>query len=222
MEKHDGRPAGAVRLDDPWYDTLARGQAGQGAAEREDAGEEPAQQPDGRTYTDGDVHTHTDGDTRTYTDGTEPGDEARGDAAPADDAPTGTTPSAPAWPGLPAQRAGAPERPGDPTHADVYLTVQRSAAFQEVRRRYRSFVVPATALFLTWYLAYVIAAVTVPGVMARQVLGPLNVAMLAGLGQFVTTFLLTWAYARHARLRRDRAALDLRWETQEMTGGNVR
>ncbi|GAA0476089.1 DUF485 domain-containing protein [Streptomyces olivaceiscleroticus] len=196
MEKRDGRPAGAVRLDDPWYDTLAPGQGGQGAAEPEAAGEEP-----------------TPPDARAYASGTEP---------PADEAPPGTTPSALAWPGLPAQRADAPERPGDPTHADVYLTVQRSAAFQEVRRRYRSFVVPATALFLTWYLAYVIAAVTVPAVMARQVLGPLNVAMLAGLGQFVTTFLLTWAYARHARLRRDRAALDLRWETQERTGGNNR
>lgn len=58
--------------------------------------------------------------------------------------------------------------------------------------------------------------------MAHRVVGALNVAMLAGLGQFATTFLLTWAYARHARLRRDRAALDIRWETQELTGGNIR
>ncbi len=42
--------------------------------------------------------------------------------------------------------------------------------------------------------------------MARPVTGAVNVAMIAGLGQFLTTFLLTWAYARHARLRRDRAA----------------
>ena len=101
--------------------------------------------------------------------------------------------------------------------ADIYLEVQRSAAFQEVRRRYRRFVVPATVVFLTWYLAYVVAATTAPDLMARPVAGALNVAMVAGLGQFLTTFLLTWAYARHARLHRDRAALDLRWETQELT-----
>ncbi|MFJ5772635.1 DUF485 domain-containing protein [Streptomyces sp. NPDC093094] len=103
--------------------------------------------------------------------------------------------------------------------ADVYLAVQRSAAFQEVRGRYRGFVVPAVAAFLVWYLGYVVAATTVPGLMGRPVVGAVNVAMLAGLGQFLTTFALTWAYARHARLRRDRAALELRWDTQELARG---
>ncbi|MEV3972202.1 DUF485 domain-containing protein [Streptomyces sp. NPDC050698] len=102
---------------------------------------------------------------------------------------------------------------------DVYLEVQRSAAFQEVRRRYRRFVVPGFAAFFVWYLGYVVAATTAPELMARPVAGAVNVAMAAGLGQFLSTFLLTWAYARHARLRRDRAALELRWETQELTRG---
>ncbi|MFD8234357.1 DUF485 domain-containing protein [Streptomyces sp. NPDC059696] len=106
-----------------------------------------------------------------------------------------------------------------PAAADVYLEVQRSAAFQEVRRRYRKFVVPAFVAFFTWYVGYVVAATTVPELMARPVAGAVNVAMLAGLGQFLSTFVLTWAYARHARLRRDRAALELRWDTQELTRG---
>ncbi|MFF8945537.1 DUF485 domain-containing protein [Streptomyces sp. NPDC014864] len=103
--------------------------------------------------------------------------------------------------------------------AVVYLEVQRSAAFREVRGRYRRFVVPAVAVFLTWYVGYVVTATAAPGLMARPVLGAVNVGMLAGLGQFLSTFLLTWAYARHARLRRDRAALELRWDTQELTRG---
>jgi uncharacterized membrane protein (DUF485 family) len=103
--------------------------------------------------------------------------------------------------------------------AEIYLEVQRSAAFQEVRSRYRRFVLPGAAVFLTWYVGYVVAATTAPGLMARPVAGAVNVAMLAGLGQFLTTVLFTWAYARHARLRRDRAALDLRWDTQELTRG---
>lgn len=105
------------------------------------------------------------------------------------------------------------------TAADIYLEVQRSPAFQEVRRRYRRFVFPASLAFLLWYLAYVVAATAAPGLMARPVAGAVNVAMVAGLGQFATTFLLTWAYARHARLHRDQAALELRWDTQEMTRG---
>jgi uncharacterized membrane protein (DUF485 family) len=97
----------------------------------------------------------------------------------------------------------------------VYLEVQRGAAFQEVRRRYRRFAFPATAAFLAWYLLYVVLATTAPSLMARPVGGGLNVGLVAGLAQFATTFLLTWAYALHARVRRDPAALDLRWETQE-------
>ncbi|WP_228988690.1 DUF485 domain-containing protein [Streptomyces sp. DH8] len=123
----------------------------------------------------------------------------------------------------------APEAAGGPGTertatgaAEIYREVHGSAAFREVRRRYRRFVFPAAFAFLLWYLAYVVAATTAPGLMARPVAGSVNVAMAAGLGQFLTTFLLTWAYARHARLRRDRAALDLRWETQEMTRGAVR
>ncbi|MFD5025678.1 DUF485 domain-containing protein [Streptomyces sp. NPDC058373] len=106
-----------------------------------------------------------------------------------------------------------------PTAAEIYREVRDSDAFQEVRGRYRRFVGPACALFLTWYLAYVVAATAAPGLMGRPVLGPVNVALLAGLGQFASTFLLTWAYVRHARLRRDRLALDLRWETQQLTRG---
>lgn len=109
--------------------------------------------------------------------------------------------------------AGEPPRAA----ADIYVEVQRSAAFQEVRSRYRRFVVPAVTASLGWYVAYVVAATTAPALMARPVAGAVNVAMVAGLGQFLTTFLLTWAYARHARLRRDRAALELRWDTQELT-----
>ncbi|MEV7675267.1 DUF485 domain-containing protein [Streptomyces sp. NPDC000963] len=118
-------------------------------------------------------------------------------------------------------RTGTVPRQRVPSAAEIYLEVQRSPAFQEVRGRYRRFVFPATFAFLAWYLAYVVAATAAPGLMARPVAGAVNVAMVAGLGQFLTTFLLTWAYARHARLRRDRAALELRWDTQEMTRGAV-
>ncbi len=117
---------------------------------------------------------------------------------------------APAAPGARREQAAAP--PDAPrSAADIYLEVHRSAAFQEVRRRYRRFVVPATAAFLLWYLGYLVAATAAPGLMSRPVAGAINVAMLAGLGQFLTTFLLTWAYVRHARRHRDQAALDLRW-----------
>ncbi|MFF0854462.1 DUF485 domain-containing protein [Streptomyces sp. NPDC003280] len=124
--------------------------------------------------------------------------------------------------GTPARAVPAPrgERDTETARArHVYLEVQRSEAFQEVRGRYRRFVVPGAAIFLVWYVGYVVVATTAPGLMARPVTGAVNVGMLAGLGQFLSTFLLTWGYARHARLRRDRLALELRWDTQELTRG---
>ncbi|MET8681226.1 DUF485 domain-containing protein [Streptomyces sp. NPDC004647] len=123
-------------------------------------------------------------------------------------------PSSGPWPGSAAaagDRVTGAGAAGSPSAAEVYLEVHRSAAFREVRSRYRRFVLPASIIFLVWYFAYVIAATAAPGLMARPVSGALNVAMVAGLAQFATTFLLTYAYARHARLRRDRPALDLRW-----------
>jgi uncharacterized membrane protein (DUF485 family) len=98
------------------------------------------------------------------------------------------------------------------------LEVQDSAAFREVRDRYRRFAFPMAAGFIGWYVLYVVAATTAPRLMAHRLAGELNVAMAAGLAQFATTFLLTWVYARHARLRRDRAALDLRWTLATRTG----
>ncbi|MDN5382239.1 DUF485 domain-containing protein [Streptomyces sp. LB8] len=131
----------------------------------------------------------------------------------------GDGPAVPSAPVPAARREGRTGPAGGTAAAEVYLEVQRSAAFQEVRSRYRRFVVPAVAVFLVWYAAYVVTATAAPGFMARPVAGAVNVAMLAGLGQFLSTFLLAWAYARNARLRRDRAALELRWDTQELTRG---
>lgn len=125
----------------------------------------------------------------------------------------------PAPAAVPRPRGEAEREIAEARARDVYLAVQQSEAFQEVRSRYRRFVVPGAAAFLVWYVGYVVTATAAPGLMARPVIGAVNVGMLAGLGQFASTFLLTWAYARHARLRRDRPALELRWDTQELTRG---
>ncbi|OKH99491.1 hypothetical protein AMK13_35125 [Streptomyces sp. CB02056] len=98
---------------------------------------------------------------------------------------------------------------------EVYREVQASAAFRQIRRSYRTFVFPITGGFLAWYLLYVAAQAGAPDLMRRAVAGPLNVAWLLGLLQFASTFLLAWLYARNARTKRDRAALGLRWDTQD-------
>jgi uncharacterized membrane protein (DUF485 family) len=86
---------------------------------------------------------------------------------------------------------------GSVTEADLYRRVQEASDFQLLRRKFRGFVFPMTALFLGWYLLYVIASAWARDFMSKEVFGNINVALLFGLGQFVSTFLIAWLYARY-------------------------
>lgn len=79
-----------------------------------------------------------------------------------------------------------------------YLAAQESADFQELRRRYRGWVLPVTAAALVWYFLYVGLAAYAPDFMARSVFGNINVGLIAGLLQFATTFGITALYIRFA------------------------
>jgi len=80
---------------------------------------------------------------------------------------------------------------GHPVHPTVsYDEIQASADFQELRRRLRTFVFPMTAVFLGWYLLYVVLSGWARGFMGTEVLGNINIAYIFGLLQFVSTFLI--------------------------------
>lgn len=91
------------------------------------------------------------------------------------------------------------------THAeDPYLSLQSTSEFQELRRKFRGFVFPMTAFFLTWYFLYVLLSIFAPSFMGQQVWAPgITVGLLFGLGQFVTTFAITIIYARWANRELD-------------------
>ena len=91
-----------------------------------------------------------------------------------------------------------------------YLAVQASPEFQELRSRLRRFVFPMSALFLIWYAAYVILGAFAHDFMATKVWGDINVGLLIGLGQFVSTFLITFVYVRFANRELDPRAEAIR------------
>ncbi len=91
-----------------------------------------------------------------------------------------------------------------------YQRVQRSPEFQDLRRRFRNFVFPMTALFLAWYFLYVLLANYAHPFMSQRVVGTITVGLLFGLGQFVSTFAITMAYARWANQKQDAVAENLR------------
>lgn len=79
-----------------------------------------------------------------------------------------------------------------------YLDAQEADDFQDLRRRYRGWVLPVAAGALVWYFIYVLLAAYAPGFYARPVFGNVNIGIIAGLLQFLTTFAITAAYIRFA------------------------
>ncbi|WP_282698189.1 DUF485 domain-containing protein [Streptomyces sp. CC208A] len=92
--------------------------------------------------------------------------------------------------------------PSGPT-TEQFVEVQESEEFGELRRTYRSFAFPLTIAFISWYLLYVLLSNYAGGFMGTRLFGHINVALVLGLGQFATTFLIAWLYSRHAALRLD-------------------
>lgn len=93
--------------------------------------------------------------------------------------------------------------------APIYEDLQRTEEFQRLRSRYRGFVIPWTVAFLVWYLTYVALSNWAPGFMNTQVVGNINVALVFGLLQFVTTFGIAWLYAVYSQRNFDPLASEL-------------
>jgi uncharacterized membrane protein (DUF485 family) len=109
----------------------------------------------------------------------------------------------------PAPAATAPDR---------YLAVQRSDEFAGLRKALRGFVFPMTVAFFLWYALYVILSAYARGFMGTKLVGNVNVALVFGLLQFVSTFLIAWLYARYADRRIDPVAERIRADLEKGDG----
>lgn len=106
----------------------------------------------------------------------------------------------------------SPERPTP--DAQAFIDMQASPEFQDLRRRLRVFVFPITGFFLAWYMLYVIVATYAHDFMATKVLGNINIGIIFGLGQFVSTFVITALYVRFANRDLDSRAAAIREELE--------
>ena len=97
---------------------------------------------------------------------------------------------------------------------EEFRRVQASPEFAHLKRVFRSFAFPMTVVFLVWYLAYVLGSIFAKDLMMTSVAGNLTVGILLGLGQFVSTFLITALYIWHANKRIDPLAEKLREELE--------
>lgn len=94
-------------------------------------------------------------------------------------------------------------------HDPAYDELHASPEFAELRRRYRGFALPATVAFLAWYMTYVVLSMWAGDFMGKQVVGNINVALVLGLLQFATTFVIAWLYSNYSTKRLDPLAREL-------------
>lgn len=93
-----------------------------------------------------------------------------------------------------------------------YIAVQASPEFRQLKKNHRGFVLPVLAIALVWYFGFVVVAITQPALMATPVIGRLNLGIVLGLAQFVTTFAITTWYVSFANRTLDPQAERLRAE----------
>ncbi|WP_341393813.1 DUF485 domain-containing protein [Arthrobacter sp. G119Y2] len=91
-----------------------------------------------------------------------------------------------------------------------FTEVQKSPELQELRKRQRSFIFPMAVVFLLWYFAYVLLADYAHDFMSTEVWDNINIGLILGLLQFVSTFGITMWYVSYANRRMDPIAADLR------------
>jgi uncharacterized membrane protein (DUF485 family) len=106
-------------------------------------------------------------------------------------------------------------------HDPVYDELSARPEFAELRSRYRRFVIPATAAFLAWYGLFVLMSMFAHDFMSTKLVGNINVALVFGLLQFVTTFLLAYVYSRYSNAHLDPLARQLTDDYQRTLDGRT-
>jgi uncharacterized membrane protein (DUF485 family) len=97
-----------------------------------------------------------------------------------------------------------------PLSGHHFLEIQASPEFQELRKKHHRFVFPMSAFFLLWYALYVVLGAFAHDFMAFKLIGNINVGLIMGLSQFVTTFVIAGLYVWFANRRLDPLAAAIR------------
>ncbi len=99
-----------------------------------------------------------------------------------------------------------------------YIEIQNSEKFATLRKSHRSFVFPLAIFFLVWYFAYVLLGAYAHDFMATPVIGNINIGLVLGLLQFVTTFAITGWYVWYANRKLDPQSSALRADLEAIGG----
>jgi uncharacterized membrane protein (DUF485 family) len=116
----------------------------------------------------------------------------------------------------PPPQKGSPDTDPVLPSTEEFVAAQQSAEFAELRKAHRSFAFPLTVAFIAWYLVYVLLSNYAGDFMGTKLFGNINVALVLGLAQFLTTFLIAWWYSRYSAAKLDPKAAAIK---SRMEGG---
>lgn len=111
------------------------------------------------------------------------------------------------------------DAPSQSTGKVDYEAFEQSHEFQQLKYRFRRFVFPWSIAFMVWFLAYVLMSAYATEFMSTRVFGMVNVGLIFGLLQFVTTFGITMLYVRFANKVLDPMSSKLREELEKQEAG---
>ena len=112
---------------------------------------------------------------------------------------------------------------GEPVHD--WERIERSPEFQELVRKRRSFVLPATLFFLAYYMGFILLTGYAEDFMASSVYEGLTVGYCLALTQFVMVFALGIMYLKRADRDYDplaRKVVDMAENGELATDGSTR
>lgn len=111
------------------------------------------------------------------------------------------------------------DAPSQETGKVDYEAFEQGHDFQQLKYRFRRFVFPWSVAFMLWFFAYVLMSTYAKDFMSQPVFGLINVGLIFGLLQFVTTFGITMLYVRFANKVLDPMTVNLREQLEAEAGG---
>lgn len=102
-----------------------------------------------------------------------------------------------------------------------FVEVQESEEYVSLRKSHRNFVLPVALGFLIWYFVYVLLAAYAHDFMSIKVWGSINIGLILGLLQFVSTFGITTWYVSYANRKLDPQATKIRVRLEAQIAGQA-
>ena len=88
--------------------------------------------------------------------------------------------------------------PQKPLASAEWKRIAKSPDFASLIADRKRFIIPATVFFIVYYFALPILVGYAPGLMAKKVIGPINIAYLFALSQFFMAWIIAALYIRAA------------------------